>query len=95
MVTAEGFRAFKKTTLLGYELPYNNLTFTTSAFVCLSEEDLQKKVTALQEYKGQASRAYASGECVESLAKVRGVQVGTEYAEAFETIRWVMRWFDG
>jgi hypothetical protein len=29
-------------------------------------------------------------EFFEHLAKVRGVQIGAEYAECFETIRWIM-----
>jgi len=91
VIAAEGFRAFKMTTLLGYELPYNNLIFTTSAFVCLDEDHLKRKIEALQEYKSQAAKEYASRQSIESLARVRGVQVGTQYAEAFETIRWVMR----
>jgi len=90
-VSAEGFRAFKKTTMLGYELPWNNLTFTTNVFVALEEEYLALKVRALQEYKSQAGRQYATAEFVRSLASVRGTQIGTRYAEAFEAIRWIVK----
>jgi len=86
-VSAEGFRAFKRTSIFGYELPWNNLTFTTSAFVMVEEEFLEKKILALACYKSQAWRPYANPEFVRSLARVRGVQIGVQYAEAFEAIR--------
>ena len=90
-VSAEGFRAFKRTTILGYELPWNNLTFTTSAFVVLSEEQLSRKVLALEKYKSQVGRPYATADYIRNLANVRGTQIGTKYAETFEAIRWIIR----
>jgi LmbE family N-acetylglucosaminyl deacetylase len=90
-ISREGFRAFKKTTLLGYELPWNNLTFTTNAFIMLSDEHVACKVEALLKYESQSGRSYATPEFVRSLASVRGVQIGTDYAEVFEVIRWIMR----
>lgn len=86
-VSAEGFRAFKMTTLLGYELPWNNLTFTSSAFVLLDEQHIERKIKALAEYHSQSDRPYASPEFIRSLARVRGTQVGTDHAETFEQIR--------
>jgi LmbE family N-acetylglucosaminyl deacetylase len=90
-VAAEGFRAFKGTTLLGYEVPWNNLTFTTSSFIVLDEEHVKKKVEALQCYESQADRLYASESFVRSLALIRGVQIGETFAEAFEAIRMIRR----
>jgi N-acetylglucosamine malate deacetylase 1 len=90
-ISREGFRAFKKTTLLGYELPWNNLEFTTNAFIVLSDEQVTCKIDALAEYKSQAGRSYATPEFVRSLASVRGVQIGKKYAEVFEVIRWIMK----
>jgi len=89
-ISTEGFRAFKKTTILGYELPWNNLTFTTNSFVLLDEEHIRLKVDALEQYKSQAGRSYATGEYIRNLANVRGTQIGSPYAEAFEAIRWIM-----
>jgi LmbE family N-acetylglucosaminyl deacetylase len=86
-IAQEGVRAFKNCTLLGYELIWNNLTFNTQCFVKLKEKHIQAKVNALQEYKSQGKRNYLSSEFIFSLAKARGVQVGSEYAEAFEVIR--------
>ncbi len=86
-VAQEGLRAFKQKTILGYELIWNNLTFSTSCFVKLNLHHIEKKFEALQEYKSQQHRDYMSEEFVKSLAKTRGVQIGSEYAEAFEVIR--------
>jgi len=90
-VSAEGFRAFKRTTIFGYELPWNNLTFTTGAFVALSEKHLSSKVLALEQYKSQAGRCYATADYIRNLANVRGTQIGIKFAEAFQAIRWIMR----
>ena len=35
------------------------------------------------------TRRYMSRDYIESIAKVRGVQMGAEYVEAFEVVRWV------
>jgi len=90
-VSAEGFRAFKKTTLLGYELPWNNLVFSTNVFVLLDEEHVSRKIEALERYKSQYGRSYATGDYVRNLANVRGTQIGVQYAETFEAIRWIVR----
>ena len=83
----EGLRAFKNTTLLGYELIWNNLTFNTQCFVELNRKHIQAKVEALKAYESQGTRDYLSEEFIFSLAKTRGVQAGCPYAEAFEVVR--------
>jgi len=89
-VSTEAFRAFKHSTLLGYELPQNLISFEHSAFVALSEEDFAKKILAVKAYKSQAHRAYATEEFSRSLAIVRGAQANTGLAEAFEVIRLIL-----
>jgi len=90
-VSIEGVRAFKNTSILGYEIPWNNIEFKTQAFVILSEEDINKKIFALDAYNSQKGRNYANEEFIRSLARTRGVQIGSRYAETFEVIRWVMQ----
>lgn len=89
-ISQEGLRAFKQTTTLGYELIWNNLTFNTTSFIKLEERHVKAKVEALKSYKSQEGRDYMSEEFIFSLAKTRGVQIGAEYAEAFEVIRLVL-----
>lgn len=86
-IAQEGLRAFKNTTILGYELIWNNLTFNTQCFVKLNKDNMNIKVKALKEYKSQGKRDYLSDDFIYSLARARGVQIGCEYAEAFEVIR--------
>ncbi|MBD65290.1 MAG: LmbE family protein [Halobacteriovoraceae bacterium] len=89
-ISQEGLRAFKRSTILGYELIWNNLSFNTTSFVEIKKEHLDRKNNALREYKSQEHRDYMSAEFINSLARTRGVQIGVEYAEAFEVIRLVM-----
>jgi N-acetylglucosamine malate deacetylase 1 len=90
VIAHEGFRAFKITTMLGYEVPWNNLEFKTSCFFKLTEEQVRNKIKALKCYKSQAHRSYASEEFLRSLAITRGTQIGQKYAEVFEVIRWII-----
>jgi len=89
-IAQEGLRAFKLCTILGYELIWNNLTFNTTSFVKLEKRHVQCKCNALQEYKSQEGRNYMSEDFIYSLAKTRGVQIGTTYAESFEVLRWII-----
>ena len=90
-VSHEGFRAFKSLSIIGYEMPYNNLNFSTHLFVALGENNIGKKIESLDCYKSQSNRTYAKADFVTSLARVRGTQIGIQYAEAFEVIRWVIK----
>lgn len=89
-IAQEGFRAFKRTTMLGYEVPWNNLDFRTSCFIEISELELEKKIEALLKYKSQQHRSYANADFIRCLAVTRGVQIGKRYAEAYEVARWVI-----
>lgn len=90
VVATEGMRAFKGTSILGYELIWNNLSFDSTCFVTLEERHVRAKCTALYEYESQRNRPYMKEDFIYSLAKTRGVQSGNEYAECFEVVRWVI-----
>jgi LmbE family N-acetylglucosaminyl deacetylase len=89
-IAQEGMRAFKNTTILGYELIWNNLSFDTTCFVKLNKTHIESKFLALQCYESQSGREYMGRDFIFSLAKARGVQIGAEYAESFEVVRWVI-----
>lgn len=91
VISQEGFRAFKKTSILGYEEPWNNLNFQSGAFSILEEEHLNKKIEALNCYKSQSNKNVISPEVIKSLAITRGAQIGVPYAESFELIRWILK----
>jgi len=90
-VSMEGLRAFKGSNIWGYELIWNNLTFNTQCFVTLEERHMEKKVKALYHYSSQRHRDYMSADFLRSLARSRGVQIGTHLAEAFEVIRLIVK----
>ncbi len=89
-VSIEGLRAFKQTSILGYEIPWNNITFNTQSFIHLEKHHLEKKIYALDAYNSQKTRYYANKEFIMSLAITRGAQVNKKYAEAFEVVRWII-----
>jgi len=90
-IAQEGLRAFKNTTILGYELIWNNLQFNTECFSLLEERHIDKKIEALKAYESQGFRDYLSPDFIRSLSRARGVQIGSRFAEAFEVIRLILR----
>jgi len=89
-IAHEGIRAFKFSTILCYEIPWNNLTFTSSVFIRFDEKHLNLKLAALSKYKSQEHRNYSDKEYIRALAHSRGVQIGARYAETFDVVRWVI-----
>lgn len=89
VVYNEARRAFKETTMWGYEMPWNHSTFSTQAFVKIEPRHLDVKWRALEEYKTQLqlARPYFTRSFVESLARVRGTQIKVPFAEAFDVVR--------
>lgn len=88
VVHNESLRAFKSVTMLGYELPWNHFHFETRVFVKVTEEYLETKLRALRAYESQMekNRGYFDAEFIKGLARVRGIQQGVPYSEAFELI---------
>jgi LmbE family N-acetylglucosaminyl deacetylase len=86
-VAAEGLRAFKRTTILGYEIPWNNYDFKYQWYVSLEKEHVQRKVDALAHYASQQHRRYANAEYVWNVARTHGINVNLEYAEVFQVYR--------
>jgi N-acetylglucosamine malate deacetylase 1 len=87
VVAAEGLRAFKRTTVLGYEIPWNNFNFDYQAYVALDRSHVERKVAALAKYASQQHRKYADPEYVWNLARTNGINAGRDYAEVFEVYR--------
>jgi len=93
IVATEMVRAFKGTaSIISYELPWNNVTFHTQLFVQLDKKYVEKKIELLQSYNSQIikERSYFSEEFIWGFARTRGVQINTQFAEAFEVIRWMI-----
>jgi LmbE family N-acetylglucosaminyl deacetylase len=90
VVFAEARRAFKYRTILGYELPWNNMDFSMDVFITLDREDVDAKIAAINAYETQKNRIFFSNDIVGDLARVRGKQIGHDYAECFEVVRMII-----
>jgi len=86
-IAAEGLRAFKRTTILGYEIPWNNLDFAYQAYIALDRRHVERKAAALERYASQQHRRYADPEYVWNLARTHGINVNRDYAEVFQVYR--------
>jgi len=93
VVAHEMVRAFKTTSsIISYELPWNHVTFNTQRFCKLNKSHIEKKYQILENYRSQfiKGKSYFSEEYIYGLAKTRGIQCNSEYAEAFEVVRWMI-----
>ena len=90
-IAMEGLRAFKRKTVLGYEEPWNNITFNTTSFIQLEERHIEKKIQALECYETQKQRSYLTPDFIRSLAIARGTQIQESFAESFEVIRFIIK----
>ena len=86
-IAAEGLRAFKRTTILGYEIPWNNFDFAYQAYLALDRRHVERKVAALERYASQQHRRYANPEYIWNVARTHGINVNREYAEVFQVYR--------
>jgi LmbE family N-acetylglucosaminyl deacetylase len=83
----EAIRAFKNTTIIGFFYPWNSLTLKTDYFVILDKKAIENKIRAIKCYKSQVGRDYVDKDFIKGWARTMGIQVGVDYAEAFEAIR--------
>lgn len=90
-IAQEAVRAFRMTSLWGYEMPWNNLGFSADCAVHLEERHVRQKAEALKCYKSQNHRRYCDPQFLESWARTRGVQNGADFAEVFEVCKLMVR----
>lgn len=88
-ITNEVRRAFKKKTILGYDLPWNNFQSDHNLLIPLTRQDIEEKISLLRLYKSQSHKDYMDPEFLRSISRVRAAPLECEYAEAFEVIRMV------
>ncbi|MDA9773330.1 PIG-L family deacetylase [Saprospiraceae bacterium] len=86
-ITEEATRAFKRSTIYGYELPWNLFELPSRCLFKLEEKNLIAKNQAIAEYKTQYGRGYSNPDYINALALTRGTRIGEKFAEAFEVIR--------
>ena len=89
VIVNEAVRAFKKTCIFGYDLPWN---YTQQNFGCLneiSEKELSVKLNALKKYESQTARKYMDKSVIEAIARFRALTTKADYCEGFEVIKYV------
>jgi len=89
VITNEALRAFKASSILGYEIPRNNIAFTKTCFSPLNQQHVEKKIQSLMCYSSQ--REQRSNRFNEELFRAdliaKGPFVDSKFAEAFEVIK--------
>jgi N-acetylglucosamine malate deacetylase 1 len=89
-IASEAMRAFKKTSILGYELPWNNYSFRNQVFFPLNKNHVDLKISSTKCYRSQFGKNYMDENYILGLIRAHGVQIGVEYAEVFETDRYIL-----
>ena len=74
-------------TLLAYEIVRSTVNFNPNLYIQLSKEEMKRKLAVLRHYKTQSRRFYFKPEIFTAQAIIRGSQIQTRYAEAFEVMR--------
>ena len=82
VIANEMVRAFKTSA---------STVFENQCFSKLDSDFIDGKINLLANYQSQTAlnRSYFSAEFIKGWAKMRGIQCNSEYAEAFEVVRWV------
>ena len=86
-VTQECLRAFRGTTVLGFDVLRSSYGFFPNFLVEVSEEDVNKKVAALAEYKTYAAKYYFDPQITRSTLIRHGALAERQYAEGFDILR--------
>lgn len=91
VIFEEGRRAFKNTSILGYEFMWNNFSFNSTVFSVIKKRHIEKKIASINKYESQTKRFYAKEEMILGAANYKGLQISEEFVESFEVIRWILR----
>lgn len=86
-VTEEALRAFRGTTVLGFDVIRSSYGFFPSFLVEVTEADVEKKLAALAEYKTYASRYYFDPDVTRATLVRHGALAERPYAEGFDILR--------
>ena len=90
-IAEEGLRAFKRTTVMAYEIPWNNLNFSQQAYVRLEERHIEKKVEALAVLRQPGPPQLPErGLHPQRRASRAASTSAATYAEVFEVYRWIL-----
>ena len=86
-VTEESLRAFRGTTVLGFDVIRSSYGFFPNFLVEVTEEDVEKKIAALAQYHTYESKYYFSPEVTRATLIRQGALAERPYAEGFDILR--------
>ncbi len=86
-VTEEGLRAFRGTTVLGYDVIRSSYGFFPHFLVEVNELDVQKKIQALDEYHTYDDKYYFDPDLTRSILVKNGALAERKFAEGFDILR--------
>ena len=73
--------------VLAFESPSTRSTFAPEYYIPLPEDVLEQKIEAIRAHESQQRKKYLEAEAMKGLARFRGRQASTTYAEAFQVVR--------
>ena len=85
--TEEVLRAFRGTTVLGFDVVRSSYGFFPHFLVEVTEEDVRNKILALNEYSTYHDKYYFSQELLRATLIRHGALAEKPYAEGFDTLR--------
>jgi LmbE family N-acetylglucosaminyl deacetylase len=91
VVTMETLRAFRGTTVLGFDVLRSSHGFFPHFLVEVSEQDVRRKIEALSMYRTYADKYYFDAEVTRSALIRHGALAELPYAEGFDILRIVSR----
>ena len=89
VVGYESVRAFKNLNLITYCGEWNQFVSEANFYVQLSDEQMQKKLKALECYASQQSKHYFDRDFNLSRALLSGAKIGAKYAESFRILNMI------
>ncbi len=88
-LTQEALRAFRGTTVLGYDVLRSSYGFFPDFLVEVSKQAVETKLQALSQYKTYANKYYFNAEILRATAIRHGALAERPFAEGFDIIRMV------
>ncbi len=85
-ITDEALRAFRGTTLLGYDVIRSSHGFFPHFLVEVSEEDVQRKIEALSQYTTYRDKYYFNADLTRASLIRNGALAERPYAEGFDIL---------
>ncbi len=90
-VTEECLRAFRGTTVLGFDVLRSSYGFFPNFLVEVNEKDVEAKINALAEYKTYATKYYFDPAITRATLIRHGALAERPYAEGFDILRVIGR----